>query len=116
MPPWRADVRRVHDELTAGTQIQCALDARERPLHCHHEKTIVIDDRIAFVGGIDLTNFKADRWGTQDHPPRGAGGWHDVAARIEGPAVQGGAASCAIRWQGMSSEQRPPAAARPRRR
>ena len=24
-------------------------------MHCHHEKTIVIDDRVAFVGGIDLT-------------------------------------------------------------
>ena len=36
-------------------EIQCGLDAQERPLHCHHEKTIVIDDRVAFVGGIDLT-------------------------------------------------------------
>ena len=40
--PWRGDVRKIRDQLIAGTQIQCALDARERPLHCHHEKTIVI--------------------------------------------------------------------------
>src|SRR5260370_10294583 len=110
MPPWRADVRRVHDELTAGTQIQCALDARERPLHCHHEKTIVIDDRIAFVGGIDLTNFHADRWDTQDHKPRGAVGWHDVAARIAGPAVRDVAENFAMRWQAITGETRPPGA------
>src|ERR1700737_3572801 len=76
MQPWRGDVRKVRDELTAGNRIQCALDARERPMHCHHEKTIVIDDRIAFVGGIDLTNFNGDRWDAPDHPPRGPVGGH----------------------------------------
>jgi glucose/mannose transport system substrate-binding protein len=30
-----------------------ALDAKERPLHCHHEKLVVIDDGLAFVGGIE---------------------------------------------------------------
>ena len=53
--PSRRTVRRVREELRRAGPIACALDARERPLHCHHEKTIVIDDRIAFVGGIDLT-------------------------------------------------------------
>ncbi len=111
MQPRRADVRKVRDELTAGKQIQCALDARERPLHCHHEKTIVIDDRIAFVGGIDLTNFHADRWDTQDHKPRGAVGWHDVAARIAGPAVRDVAENFAMRWQAITGETLPPVAA-----
>src|SRR6266853_2321618 len=110
MQPWRADVRKVRDELTAGKQIQCALDARERPLHCHHEKTIVIDDRIAFVGGIDLTNFHADRWDTQDHKARGAVGWHDVAAHIAGPAVQDVAENFAMRWQAITGEGLPPVA------
>ena len=35
-----------------GDRIQCALDPRERPMHCHHQKTIVIDDRVAYVGGM----------------------------------------------------------------
>ena len=110
MRPWRGDVRKVREELIAGTRIQCALDARERPLHCHHEKTIVIDDRIAFVGGIDLTNFNGDRWDTPDHPPRGAVGWHDVAARIAGPAVRDIAENFAVRWQAIAGEVLPPVA------
>jgi phosphatidylserine/phosphatidylglycerophosphate/cardiolipin synthase-like enzyme len=109
--PWRGDVRKLRDQLVAGTRVQCALDARERPMHCHHEKTIVVDDRLAFVGGIDLTNFKADRWDTQDHPPRGAPGWHDVAARIEGPAVQDVAENFSMRWQAITGETLPPVVA-----
>src|SRR4029077_19242506 len=79
-------------------------------MHCHHEKTIVIDDRIAFVGGIDLTNFRADRWDTEDHEPRGAVGWHDVAARIAGPAVRDVAENFAMRWQAITGETLPPVA------
>ena len=54
---------------------QVALDARERPMHCHHEKTIVIDDRVAFVGGIDLTSEAGDRFDYLHHPraPQSAG-------------------------------------------
>ena len=110
MKPRRGDVRKIRDELTAGNAIQCALDARERPMHCHHEKTIVIDDRIAFVGGIDLTNFRADRWDTPDHKPRGAVGWHDVAVRIAGPAAQDVAENFAMRWQAITGEELPPVA------
>ncbi|HEY3810981.1 MAG TPA: hypothetical protein VGL49_06060, partial [Acidimicrobiales bacterium] len=36
--PDRKQVRAVRDELTRGTRVWMALDARERPLHCHHEK------------------------------------------------------------------------------
>ena len=105
--PWRGEVRRVRQELVDGTRIQCALDARERPLHCHHEKTIVVDDQVAFVGGIDLTNLDGDRWDTEGHPPRGAVGWHDVAARIAGPAVQDVAENFAMRWQAVTGERLP---------
>ena len=108
--PWRGDVRKVRKELIGGNRIQCALDTRERPMHCHHEKTIVIDDRIAFVGGLDLTSFHGDRWDTQDHPPRGAIGWHDVAARIAGPAVRDVAENFAMRWRAITGERLPPVA------
>jgi phosphatidylserine/phosphatidylglycerophosphate/cardiolipin synthase-like enzyme len=111
--PWRRDVRKVRDELTAGSRIQCALDARERPMHCHHEKTVVVDGRIAFVGGIDLTSFNGDRCDTHEHPPRGAVGWHDVAARIAGPAVRDVAENFAMRWQAITGETLPPVAPPP---
>ena len=64
--PTRAEVRAISERLCASTRIRCALDSRERPMHCHHEKTIVIDDEVAFVGGIDLTNLAGDRFDTSD--------------------------------------------------
>ena len=67
--PSRGDVRKMRDAARPrDTRIQCGLDAKERPLHCHHEKTIVIDDRVAFVGGIDLTSESGDRYDTSEHP------------------------------------------------
>jgi len=105
--PWRGDVRRAREQLVAGTRIHCALDARERPMHCHHEKTIAIDDQVAFIGGIDLTDFNGDRWDTPRHRPRGAVGWHDVAARITGPAVQDVAKNFAMRWEATTGERLP---------
>ena len=39
--PDRSEVREPsRDALTRGTRIQVALDARERPIHCHHEKLV----------------------------------------------------------------------------
>ena len=51
-------------------KIHCELDSCVRFMHCHHEKTIVIDDRVAFVGGIDLTLDGGDPYDSPEH--RGA--------------------------------------------
>ncbi|HEX4526451.1 MAG TPA: phospholipase D family protein [Gaiellaceae bacterium] len=102
--PSRGDVRKMRERLVKDTKIQCALDARERPMHCHHEKTIVIDDRVAFVGGIDLTSESGDRYDTNDHPPRSDVGWHDACARIEGPAVGDVAEHFQMRWHEVTGE------------
>src|SRR5436190_3668987 len=67
--------------------IQCRLDHSAHISHCHHQKAIVIDGRIAFVGGMDLTTFQGDRWDTPQHPLRAGPNWHDVQGRIEGEAV-----------------------------
>jgi len=60
----------------------------------HHQKIVVVDDAVAFVGGIDLTK---SRWDTPEHrpqdprrvdplgrsyPPR-----HDVQVAVEGPVA-----------------------------
>jgi phosphatidylserine/phosphatidylglycerophosphate/cardiolipin synthase-like enzyme len=102
--PSRHDVRKMRDQLIAYTKIECALDSKERPLHCHHEKTIVIDDRIAFVGGIDLTSESGDRYDTSDHPSRATVGWHDTCARIEGPAVGDVAEHFRMRWHEVTGK------------
>ena len=72
------------DRVADAGRARRATNAR---MHCHHEKTIVIDDRVAFVGGIDLTSEAGDRFDARHHPARAKVGWHDVATRIEGPAV-----------------------------
>ena len=105
--PSRREVRNMCEQLTKGTRIQYGLDAKERPMHCHHEKTMVIDDRIAFVGGIDLTWQSGDRFDSVDHPPRSAIGWHDTAARIEGPAVADVAEHFRMRWHEVRGERLP---------
>ena len=106
--PSRADMRKIQKQLTEHTRIQCALDARERPMHCHHEKTIVIDDRVAFVGGIDLTSEAGDRYDSSEHPARGTVGWHDACAMIEGPAVKDVADHFQLRWLEVTGETLPP--------
>ena len=94
----------MRDRLSGGTRIRCALDARERPLHCHHEKTIVIDDRVAFVGGIDLTAESGDRFDANDHIARARIGWHDATVRLEGPVVGDVAKHFRMRWHEVTAE------------
>jgi phosphatidylserine/phosphatidylglycerophosphate/cardiolipin synthase-like enzyme len=113
--PARAAVRRVREELIRGTRVQCALDSHERPMHCHHEKLVIVDGEVAFVGGIDLTSLGGDRFDTSDHLMRGRLGWHDASSRVRGPAVADVAAHFAARWREVTGQQveatPPPAAA-----
>jgi phosphatidylserine/phosphatidylglycerophosphate/cardiolipin synthase-like enzyme len=108
--PSRKQVRGVRDELRKAGITQVALDSHERPMHCHHEKTMVIDDRVAYVGGIDLTALAGDRRDSSRHPARAAVGWHDAAVRIEGPAVADVAEHFAMRWSEVTGRpaERPP--------
>ncbi len=102
--PARRDVRKMREQLVRGTRIKCALDDRERPMHCHHEKILIVDGGVAFVGGIDLTLAGGDRRDAPSHPPRGDLGWHDATARVEGPAAADVAAHFALRWQEVTGE------------
>jgi phosphatidylserine/phosphatidylglycerophosphate/cardiolipin synthase-like enzyme len=102
--PSRAAVRADRDALVKGTRIRMALDSRERPMHCHHEKLAVIDGKVAYVGGIDLTSLGGDRLDSSIHPARGAVGWHDASSRMEGPVVADVAAHIALRWHEVTGE------------
>jgi phosphatidylserine/phosphatidylglycerophosphate/cardiolipin synthase-like enzyme len=105
--PHRSDVRAARDELVRGTRVRCVLDARERTMHCHHEKLVIVDDSVAFVGGIDLTSLGGDRCDHRGHPARGRLGWHDVATRLRGPAVADVAAHFNERWADVDGERLP---------
>jgi phosphatidylserine/phosphatidylglycerophosphate/cardiolipin synthase-like enzyme len=97
--PDRKDVDAVRQQLGAGTRIEVVTDSHERPMHCHHEKIVVVDDRLAFVGGIDLTTYGGDRLDSPVHAARGSVGWHDAACLLEGPAVADVARHFRQRWQ-----------------
>lgn len=72
----------------------------------HHQKIVVIDDRLAFVGGLDLTR---SRWDTPAHRPddprrRDANGlpygpFHDIQAMFDGDAAAAMGALARERWQ-----------------
>ncbi|HEX4418341.1 MAG TPA: phosphatidylserine/phosphatidylglycerophosphate/cardiolipin synthase family protein [Kofleriaceae bacterium] len=53
---------------------------RFRLSHRDHRKVIVIDDRIAFTGGLNIAN---DYAAVED----GGVGWHDMHCRVTGPIV-----------------------------
>jgi phospholipase D1/2 len=71
------------------------LDRHHPPGGCHHQKIAVIDDALAFCGGIDVTG---GRWDTSAHRddeparlwPNGTphGPWHDVTTAVTGEAAR----------------------------
>jgi phospholipase D1/2 len=70
----------------------------------HHQKIVVIDDRIAFVGGLDITG---KRWDTPEHRPedprRTAGDkpyppFHDTMIVVDGDAAKSLAVIARKRW------------------
>ena len=82
------------------------LDGAHPPGASHHQKIVVIDDSLAFCGGIDMTG---DRWDTREHrddeprriTPGGApyAPWHDATTAIEGPAAAALGELARDRWR-----------------
>jgi phosphatidylserine/phosphatidylglycerophosphate/cardiolipin synthase-like enzyme len=103
--PDRGEVRAAARQLGRDPRVVVALDSRERPMHCHHEKLAIIDGQQAFVGGIDLTSYAGDRLDSHKHPPRGSLGWHDITTHIRGPAVADVAEHFRLRWQEVAGER-----------
>ena len=74
-------------------------------MHCHHEKLVIVDDELAFVGGIDLTSLAGDRYDSNAHPHKEDGiGWHDASSLLRGPIVRDVAAHFALRWEATAGE------------
>jgi phosphatidylserine/phosphatidylglycerophosphate/cardiolipin synthase-like enzyme len=80
----------------------------------HHQKIVVIDDRLAFVGGLDLA---ARRWDTPEHragdPRRFFDGKpyppvHDVMVAVDGEAACKLARLARERWQAATGKTIPP--------
>ncbi|MDQ2587360.1 phospholipase D-like domain-containing protein [Saccharothrix yanglingensis] len=105
--PTRKRVLAHQAEFTRDSAVSCVIDARERTLHCHHEKIVVVDDEVAFVGGMDLTAIEGDRHDTSRHPARDPIGWHDLGTRLRGPVVADVADHFRSRWQEIAGEELP---------
>jgi phosphatidylserine/phosphatidylglycerophosphate/cardiolipin synthase-like enzyme/uncharacterized membrane protein YdjX (TVP38/TMEM64 family) len=81
----------------------------------HHQKIVVVDDAVAFVGGIDLTH---GRWDTPEHPRdqpyrldahgRPSRPNHDVQVLVDGSAARALGDLCRDRWE-RATGRRPPA-------
>ncbi len=54
-------------ERNTGDRVHFAFDACHPKGASHHQKVVVIDDRVAFLGGVDLA---AHRWDTSAHAAR----------------------------------------------
>ncbi|MFM2042924.1 MAG: hypothetical protein RLY86_1500 [Pseudomonadota bacterium] len=106
--------------LMAVPRIHVRLDG-DHPLGAsHHQKILVVDDSLAFCGGIDMT---AERWDTSDHAPGDPrrrrpdgtlyGPFHDVTTAVDGPAAAALADLARERWSraggsGDGGEDLPP--------
>jgi len=112
--PTRRLVKAQQREFVEHTGVRCVLDARERTLHCHHEKLVIVDDTTAFVGGIDFTALEGDRHDTTEHPPSRPICWHDLMTRLRGPVVADVADHFRRRWMEVAREDLPEPKPEPR--
>src|SRR5690242_7921151 len=88
----------------SSKRMHLAIDGA-RPIGAvHHQKIVVIDDAVAFCGGVDLT---LDRWDTRahQHDSRGRrtmgrryGPRHEVAAAVDGAAARALGEQARARW------------------
>jgi phosphatidylserine/phosphatidylglycerophosphate/cardiolipin synthase-like enzyme len=80
----------------------------------HHQKIAVIDDAVAFCGGVDLT---VDRWDTRAHQHdsrsrrtmgRSYGPRHEVAAAVDGAAARALGEQARTRWRTATDQSLAP--------
>jgi len=98
-----------------GTAVKFRLDDTAPFGACHHQKVLVVDDRLAFCGGGDIS---VDRWDTPAHldddprrimprldlhPPR-----HEVTMMVDGAAARSLGDLARERWRRSTGEQLQP--------
>lgn len=88
------------------------LDDYHPPGGSHHQKMVVIDDRLAFVGGLDLTR---NRWDTPAHRPsdprrvnpdgQAYRPFHDIQVALSGPVAAALGEYARERWRRASGHR-----------
>jgi phospholipase D1/2 len=103
-----------------SARIHFKLDGAHPKAAAHHQKIVVVDDTLAFCGGIDMT---ADRWDTREHldddahrkRPNGRsyGPWHDASTMVDGEVARALGELARERWRRASGRALEPSPPRP---
>lgn len=112
---WREREWWLPSKLAAHRRLHFLRDGAHPVGSSHHQKVVVIDDAVAFAGGLDLA---ACRWDTPSHQPdhparRPSDGepacrpFHDVQIMVDGPAAAALGELARDRWRTMSGESVP---------
>ena len=93
-------------------RIHFALDGHHPLGACHHQKIVVVDDALAFCGGIDTTEL---RWDTAEHAPEDprrvmrdgspAPPWHDATTALAGPVARALGDLSRTRWERATGDR-----------
>ncbi|MBM9595729.1 phospholipase [Rhodobacteraceae bacterium MCCB 386] len=108
-------------DLRSVDRIRLRFDSKHPWGAAHHQKIVVIDDALAFCGGIDMTT---NRWDTRDHLPADerrrrpdgelSGPWHDATTAVDGDAARALGDLARARWHVATGQRlRPPRWRRP---
>ena len=98
-------------DMITDPRVTFRVDGEHPAGACHHQKLVVIDDALAFCGGIDIT---ANRWDTRDHidhdtrrrRPNGDlyDPFHDMMMAVDGPAAAALGELARYRWRRGTGE------------
>ncbi len=98
----------------SSRRMHFAIDGARPTGAVHHQKIAVVDDSVAFSGGLDLT---LDRWDTRAHEDgsrirrtvgRSYGPRHEVGAAVDGEAADALAEQARERWKTATGESLDP--------
>lgn len=114
----REPLPRLQLGWTSPPQIVLCMDGTIPAGASHHEKLVIVDDAVAFCGGIDVT---IRRWDTPAHDPadagrvdpggQGYGPFHDVQLMVDGGAAAVLAEAVRVRWAAAAGVELAPVAA-----
>ncbi len=102
----------------SSRRMHFAIDGARPTGAVHHQKIAVVDDAVAFCGGLDLT---VDRWDTPAHEDdnrarrtvgRSYGPRHEVAAAVDGEAARALGEQARQRWTTATGKVLQPVEAR----
>lgn len=112
----RGDTPFVLLKWVMSSRVHFRLDHAHPAAAAHHQKIVVIDDALAFCGGIDMT---ADRWDTRAHADDDKrrrrptthlryGPWHDATTAVTGDAARALGELARDRWERATGEKLEP--------